>query len=56
MGKLLPFDHRLTENSGKKFYKASINGSQKQPEKDESSFSVPGIDNSHTVSTIHKAD
>ena len=41
------------ENS---FYKASISDSQKQLEKKDSFFSIPGTGNSHSDNIIHKAD
>ena len=41
------------ENS---FYKASISHSQKQLERKDSKFSIPGIDNSYSDNIIHKAD
>ena len=50
----------LTTEQGKSLekslYNTSISDSQKQPEKDESSFSIPGIDNSHSDNIIYNAD
>ena len=44
------------QSLGNSFYKASIDDSQKQLEKKDSRFSIPGIDNSHSDNIIHKAD
>ena len=44
---------RSLENS---FYKTNISDSQKQLAQKDSSFSIPGIDNSHSNNIIHKAD
>ena len=41
------------ENS---FYKTSISDNQKQLEKKDLCFSIPGIDNSHSDNIIHKAE
>ena len=44
---------RSLENN---FYKTNISDSQKQLAQKDSSFSIPGIDNSHSNNIIHKAD